>query len=157
MEDAVKALLIAAGVMIAIMVVSLGITLGTSLSQYSDNAQEQIEENALQSFNGQFLKFVNCSSTPNSKPEFTLTIHDVITAANIAYENNKNYELDRASNYNYYVTVNIPGKKNLEKSIMLDTENLLKNNIEKKYKCTKKNIKINANTGRVSEVTFSEI
>lgn len=157
MEDAVKALIIAAGVMIAMMVVSLGITLGTSLSKYSDNAQEEIEKNAVQSFNEQFFEFINCSSAYNSQPEFTLTIHDIITAANTAYENNQKYGLTSYTSENYYVTINIPGKTNLERSITVDTEKLLKENISKKYKCTEENIKINTETGRVYEVTFYEI
>lgn len=159
MEDATKALLIAAGVLIGLMIVSLGITLGQSLSQYSDNAQKQIEENALQNFNTQFTKYINCDSLADTNTKFDLTIHDIITVANIAYENNFDYNLSSAENFNYYVTVNMSGKNNLERTISSSTEieNLLKNKSEKKYKCSYNNITVNTNTGRVCEITFIEI
>ena len=51
MENAVKALLIAAGVLIGVMVLSLGITLFDSLSEYSVDTQKQIDANARQKFN----------------------------------------------------------------------------------------------------------
>ena len=165
MEDAVKALLIAAGVFIGLMIISLGVTLFSSLSQYADSTQTQIEENAVQSFNEQFTKYINCSDSPGATPEFTLTIQDVVTAANLAYENNKNYGLESADDYNYYVTVNIAGVvNNLEQNINSESANLLKdaadslkeNNTEKLYKCTSSNVKINNNTGRVCEVTFQQ-
>ena len=43
MENAVKALLIAAGVLIGVMVLSLGVALFSSLSEFSVNTQKQIE------------------------------------------------------------------------------------------------------------------
>lgn len=156
MEDASKALIIVVGMFMGLMVLSLGIALSSSLSQYTDNAQKHIEENALQSFNTQFTKYINCSDI-NAEPEFVLTIHDIITVANIAYENNVSYDLNDASDNNYYVTVNIPGKMNLEKNVSSEAANLLKNNINKSYKCANSNIKINANTGRVCEITFIEV
>lgn len=156
MEDASKALIIVAGTLIALMILSLGITLFSSLSQYTDSAQKQIEENALQSFNTQFTKYINCSDV-NSELDFNLTIHDVITVANIAYENNKKYELNEAEDNNYYVTVNISGENNLEKKVSFQISDLLKSNINKTYKCAVSNVIINPNTGRVCEITFIEI
>lgn len=163
MENAVKALLIAAGVLIGLMIISLGVTLFSSLNQYTDETQRKIEENALQAFNEKFTRYINCEDDSSAIPEFKLTIQDIVTVANIAYENNKNYGLDSAESYNYYVTINMPGKNNLEKSIndsnsmnQFNSANLLKANIKKEYKCTYSCIKINENTGRVCEVTFQE-
>lgn len=157
MEDATKALLIAAGVLISLMIVSLGIALGQSLSEYTDDAQQQIEENALQSFNNQFTKYINCTNT-NSEPEFTITVHDIITVANIAYENNVDYDLSEAKDSNYYVTVNMAGVyENLEKEISGKVTELLENYSNKTYRCTYNDVIINQNTGRVCKITFKEI
>ena len=158
MENAVKALIISAGVLIGLMIVSLGIALFSSLSSYTENSQKIIEENALQRFNEQFTRFINCENE-TSIPEFTLTIQDIVTAANIAYENNKNYGLEDADDNNYYVEVNIvdvPGCMNLEKEIDLKASELLKNNLEIEYICKYENVIINQNTGRVREVNFTE-
>ena len=45
MENATKALLIAAGVLIGIMVISLGVSLYVSLGSYVDSTKEQLELN----------------------------------------------------------------------------------------------------------------
>lgn len=60
MEDSAKALLIAAGVLIAIMIITFGLALYSSLTQYIDDTQNRIDENELQRFNEQFTKYINC-------------------------------------------------------------------------------------------------
>ena len=157
MENAVNALLIAAGVLIGIMVLSLGVTLFSSLSEFSGNTQKQIEENAVQKFNEQFTRYVDTS----------LTIQDVVTAANTARENNAKYGLTAPSDNNYYVSIHLKDvvdsegiKKdfnNLEKDIdnAVKISDLLNKCIGRKYKCTIVSLK--PITGRVYEVTFSEI
>lgn len=156
MENAANALLIAAGVLIGLMIISLGITLFSSLSNYTDNTQKKIEENAIQKFNEQFIRFINCEKD-SSTLEFTLTIQDIVTAANTAYESNLSYGVEEANDNNYYVTINMTGKANLEKNINTKTTDLLQNNIDKEYRCTIEDVKINTNTGRVCEVNFTEI
>ncbi len=80
MENAAKALLIAAGVLIAVMIMSAGIYLFINYSgvayQYDKNksAQNQIQ------YNNKFEKFV----------DKTLTPQDVITIVNLAKEYNEN-------------------------------------------------------------------
>lgn len=157
MEDATKALLMAAGVLIGLMIISLGVSLFSSLSKYTDGTQQQIEENGIQKFNEQFTRYINYDDT-SGEFEFTLTIQDVVTVANIAYENNKKYGLDSYADDNYYVIVNIFGvENNLEQSINGKATDLLKEkNSQKFYKCTYNNVKTNPNTGRVCEVTFQE-
>ena len=147
MENAVKALLIAAGVLIGVMVLSLGITLLDSLSEYSVDTQKQIDANARQKFNEQFTRYIDTN----------LTIQDVVTAANAAYENNTKNGLTESSDNNYYVIVNMPENNNLEQNIDEKISQLLKDYSKKKYECTEENIKIKHVTGRVCEVTFTEI
>lgn len=156
MENAVKALIIAAGVLIGLMIISLGIALFSSLSQYTENTQMEIEKNAIQTFNEKFTRFIN-SESDTSTPEFTLTIQDIVTAASTAYENNKSYGLEEPNDNNYYVTVNMPGNDKLEIDINTNATELLKNNLNKEYRCTYNSVQINENTGRVCEVNFTEI
>ena len=122
MENAVQALLIASGVLIGIMVISLGVTLFGSLGDYIGNTQEQIDTNAVQKFNEQFTRYIDVS----------LTIHDVVTAANTAFESNTNYGLTELSEGNYYIKVTIPGDNELEKNIDEKMTELLKDCIDKK-------------------------
>ena len=147
MENAVQALLIAAGVLIGIMVISLGVTLFGSLGDYIGNTQEQIDANAVQIFNEQFTRYIDVS----------LTIQDVVTAANTAFDSNTNYGLTEPSDTNYYIRI-ILKSENLEQTINGERmPELLKECIDKKYECTRENVKVNPNTGRVCEVTFTEI
>lgn len=148
MENAVKALLIVAGVLIGLMILSLGISLYTSLSQYVESAQIKMEEREIQEFNVQFLKYINCSST-STDTDFTLTIQDIVTAANNAYENNQNYES------NYYVQVNLNGVS-IERDINSKSAEILSNNLGKEYKCSYDDVKINTMTERVYQLNFYE-
>lgn len=147
MENAVKALLIAAGVLIGVMVLSLGITLFDSLSEYSVDTQKQIDANARQKFNEQFTRYIDTN----------LTIQDVVTVANAAYENNTKNGLTASSDNNYYVIVNMPENNNLEQNIDEKMSQLLKDYGEKKYQCTEDDVKFNLVTGRVCQVTFTEV
>jgi hypothetical protein len=143
MENAVQALLIAAGVLIGIMVISLGVTLFGSLGDYVGNTQEQIDANAVQKFNEQFTRYI----------DGILTIQDVVTAANTAFDSNTNYGLTEPTDNNYYVKVIMPGDDELEKNIDEKMTELLKDCIDKKYQCT---VTFNSNTGRVCRVDFTE-
>ena len=135
MENATKALLIASGVLIGVMVISLGISLYVSLSEYVESTQDEITRQEIQEFNEQFTKYV----------EYTLTIQDIVTAANVAYENN--LETD------YYVSVKLDGTV-LETIINSKSTEILQNGLGKQYKCDLSGIKINDKTGRISEINF---
>lgn len=143
MENAVQALLIAAGVLIGLMVISLGVTLFGSLGDYIGTTQNEMDMNAVQKFNEQFTRYVDTS----------LTIQDVVTAANTAFESNTNYALTEQTENNYYVKVTMPGDDELEKNINENMLELLKGFIDQKYECT---VTINQNTGRVCQVDFTE-
>lgn len=155
MESAVKALLIAAGVLIGMLILSLGIGLYTSLSSYVESAQEDIVSKEIQQFNVQFTKYINCNDI-NDDVIFTLTIQDVVTAANIAFENNREYQLTEQTGNNYYVTVKLNGTA-LEEKINSISAQLLQNHLEEQYKCSIEDVLINSTTGRVYEVNFHKI
>lgn len=145
MENAVQALLIAAGVLIGVMVLSLGVTLFSSLGEYIGNTQEEIDANAVQKFNEQFTRYIDAD----------LTIQDVVTAANTARESNTKYGLTEQSDTNYYVTINLTGYQNLEQTIddTVKISEILNAGIGNKYTCT--DVKVNPNTRRVYVVNFT--
>ena len=100
MENASKALFIAAGVIIALMVISLGVYLFITFGQTAANTHEQVKEYQLNQFNSQYISY---------RGRTDLTIYDVITVANMATQNNINYELEetyRNDQGSYYIAVN---------------------------------------------------
>lgn len=155
MENAVQALLIVAGVLIGIMILSLGVSLYSSLNQYVEQNQQEIVNREIKQFNEQFIKFVNCENA-SDQVDFVLTVHDIVTAANTAYENNLEYGLTDYVEGNYYVTINTSEKDNLEKTIHTDMTEILEECLENKYRCTPNDIKVDPITGRVYEVDFTK-
>lgn len=152
MENSVKALLIAAGLLIGVLILSLGVSLYSSLFKYVESVHKDTSSSELQEFNEQFVKYINYDG--NTK-KFSLKIHDIVTAANVAYENNLNYGLTEQDGNNYYVTINIIGiQNNLEKTIHNDATTLLNEGLTDEYKCTLEDVKFNPNTGRVYQVDF---
>ena len=57
MENATKALLIAAGVLIGMIILSMGVYLFSGISSYMSETQEIIENNAINKFNTQFFNY----------------------------------------------------------------------------------------------------
>lgn len=145
MENAVKALLMAAGVLIGVMIISLGVNLYSSLNVYVEDMNEEIINTEISQFNEKFLKFINYN---RGVEQYTLTIQDVVTAANIAFENNRN-------NDGTYVAVKLNGT-NLETTINNNSAKLLNDGLGKKYKCTLQDVKIDPITDKVYEVNFYE-
>ena len=77
MENASKALLMAAGVLMGIMILSLAIYLFASLASYAEGVEESNRENQTAQFNSQFLSYNE------------MTLYDVITVANLARNYNE--------------------------------------------------------------------
>ena len=80
MENASKALLMAGGILIGILILSLMTTLFVSSKQLSTSYDNTKNEEAIQRFNVNFTKYLG----------HDLTIHQVVTMKNFAsIENNK--------------------------------------------------------------------
>lgn len=148
MENATKALLIAAGVLIGIMIISLGVALYSEMDIYVQATHEKIKANEQNSFNRQFAQY---NST-------NLTIQDVVTVANLAYENNASYnatEAERQDQSSLYVAVYLNGtpiEQNInERATELLTDALANGST---YKCAVFNY--SEMTGRVYEIRFLE-
>ena len=151
MENATKALYIAAGVLMGIMILSLGVMLFSSLQSYIDEYKEQIEFNELNTFNNKYQKYVDT--------EQNLTIQDIITVAGLAYEDNSSFNIDTSEwsigDNSLYVGVFLDGRR-IDKTIKEDMQTLLSENIGNKYECIANNVKYNA-VGRIYEIRFSQI
>lgn len=81
MENASKALLMAAEVLIAMMIVSLGVYVFYTYSQTSREIHDKKAEQQLVEFNAKYTKYLD---------QTTLTIYDVRTIANYAKKDNEN-------------------------------------------------------------------
>lgn len=161
MENASKALIMAAGVLIGILVLSLGVYLFASFGNTSVQIQAENEANELNKFNSQFTVYQGRKD---------LTIYDILTVANYASENNKNYNLDsrnRGDQSTFYIGVKLDGKyieelntkdqtnkiENFINRLEVNNETELKNRL---YECKKNNVKISQITGRVYEIVFTQ-
>lgn len=163
MENASKALLMAAGVLIGLLILSLAVYLFATFGASSAEIHKQNEVNQLNQFNTQFTSY---------EGKEDITIYDIITVANLANDNNYNYELNetyRENKNSYYISVKIKnsyieygfsniklGTKYIQKTYDAKIQNDLNRLVEGKlptYNCT---VDISNITGRVYKVTFSE-
>ncbi len=144
MENASKALIMAAGVLIGVLIISLAVYIfvdfGTTSAKINkENAQQKILQ-----FNSQFTSYIDKD----------LTIYDIVTILGYAQENNKYYK----DNLNEQIKVSLDGKDITKKS---DTEksNLIKGEPLKDgklpiYKLKEENIEYNDETGKVKQIKF---
>ena len=147
MENASKALIMAAGILVGILIISLAVYLFADLGGTSAKINKQVEQQKIVQFNSQFTSYI----------EKELTIYDVVTILGYAQENNKYYE---GSN-DEQIQVILKNKTITEyseeqkKQLIESDQNNLANNELKKYKLQEKNIKYNKNE-KVTEITFTE-
>lgn len=147
MENASKALIMAAGVLIGVLILSLAVYLFVSFGTSSAQVHKQNEENQLNEFNTQFTSY-------EGREE--ITIYDVITVKNLADQNNRQYELDSSTNSNFYITVKLGNsiinnnKVKEEELIKKDTETL-----QEKLPTYSCKVTISPVTGRVKKIIFS--
>lgn len=164
MENASKALLMAASVLIGILILSLAVYLFTSFATTSaeinkKNAKEQIDQ-----FNSQFSSYVGKSG---------ITIHDVVSIANLATENNIYYGFTKrptvtTGTVDNYISVGLRKKSgsmnyieggintttNYNQLIKSDLNSIQPSSTElPEYDCQ---VQISATTQRVFLVTFQE-
>lgn len=181
MENATRAFIMAAGILLGVLILALGVYLFSIFSQYSANAYETMEKNQAAQFNSQFLKYygkISRAYTDEDGKEKTVeepikcTAHDVISIANLAQQNNKYYQLDYLKNYDEntnYIQVDIEKEKNIEqwdesRKIQFITKNSIRNRdtddsekIEIKYFYIKDNPIISKITKRVCYIKFVEL
>lgn len=181
MENASKALIMGAEILIGIMIISIGVYLFNTLGSYSAETAKKMEDAQIAQFNNQFLKYYGTVSTQKGdkiEQEFIkCTIHDIIDLANLARKINEEsgfttvQKITDYENYpNIYVQIDLKiGNENItnlegkNQSFLL---NLIKNNditedingepIPKYFYC-KDEPKISNITKRVNYMKFVEI
>lgn len=155
MENASKALLMAAAVLVGVMILSLAVYLFSIFGDYGSQISGRIEQSQIDEFNSKFYKYENSEE---------VRIHDIISIANLAkqYNQNNNFVFDS----NYYIKVNISGiaaeGKNLEsieeskKTILIDKYSLKSDNKTPQYfKCV--SVTIDQISKIVNSITFQII
>ena len=163
MENASKALLMAAGVLIGILILSLAVFLFANFGAASAEAHKQNEENQIQQFNVQFTAYQGRTD---------ITIHDIVTVVNLAKSNNQSFGLTEQTENNYYITVSAKttsgNNSKMENLTSQELDGLVKSDLNNlvprddgdgitysvlpTYSC---NVTINQNTKRVSKVVFT--
>ena len=164
MENAAQALIIAGGVLIGIILLSIAAYLGLTMSEYAANTQAQINRNETNQFNQKFIEYEGLKN---------LSIQDVITVKNLALEENEQYfgynpATDRASSENDYIDVIVWDNSSriyvLDESASLlppdidkksTNENLLNKYLGEKFECTE--VELHPVSGRVNIITFKKI
>lgn len=162
MENASKALLMAAGVLIGILILSLTIYLFTSFASTSSEVHKENVKQQRDQFNSQFTSYEGKDDN---------TIYSIVTVANLATETNKYYEYNKRNSQtngkDYYISVRFNGNfierglNNTATQITNDYNSLIADEIKKinntsldlpRYNCK---VKISGETGRVYLVEFT--
>ena len=98
MENASKALILAGGMLIGVIILSIAAYLFATFGGTSRNIQAQVDSRVLAEFNNNFEKYL----------ESKTTIHDIVSLASFAKKNNQDFEFtDNNINNDYYVSVYI--------------------------------------------------
>lgn len=90
MENASKALIMAAEILIGVMIIAAGVYLFRQFASYSEERYDRIAQTQTAEFNAQFLKFYGKGKDGNP---IECTIHDIVSLANLAQKNNIEYDL----------------------------------------------------------------
>lgn len=147
MENASKALIMAAGVLLGVMLISFAVYLFSTFGSYSNDVYLQMEERRMDAFNSQFTKYYGTEQRENPYDSnsdkyyngpILCTVQDVVTIAKLARDSNAKYGVYE-DNPNYistnpnemYVTVNllsITKGNNIENWTENQFTNLIKGN-----------------------------
>lgn len=144
MENASKALLIASGILIGVLILTLMASLYFIFSQYAKETQKQITQKDIQTFNQEFLKYDGRTN---------LSIQEVVSIKNKALESNNSYANYNVTTSVYDGTNNYIGVYIQNKLILTsDSLELLQDNVDSAFTCK---VEISNITGKVYKVTFN--
>ena len=148
MENASKALLMAGGVLIGILIISLAVYLFADFGSKSASINAQNSQKQLSAFNS---KFTSYQGFKDADGNWQITIYDIITVKGYALENNEKYE-----NADEKIDVKIGGR-----SILSDSDiNLINLNVKStgevnKFRCEDNDVQYNQN-GKVKSINFNK-
>lgn len=152
MENASKALLMAGGVLIGILVLSLIAYLFIYFGSQSQDFRDTMNQKQLTKYNAQYTIYDGRSN---------LTIYDVVTAINVAFENNVKHMYDSNYNTEHFVSVKVdntekakpnPADNDTVKKHTDAINDLIQENRDNKYIC---NVGFYEN-GKISNVKFTK-
>lgn len=167
MENASKALIMAAGVLLGIMLLSIAVYLFSIFGGFSSNISNKLAEKEISEFNAQFLKYQSYKTSGLGDWQNLCRVHDIITVANLAKENNLKYEYTATNKGPYYINVQAKMiKPHLVKNIsdleqreedeykeLIKEFSLVENTLNPFfYKCT---VFINEDTKLVNKIIFT--
>lgn len=143
MENASKALIIAAEVLIGVLLLTLMVFAFRAMGSFSDSVDKNIEMKNLSEFNTKFEIY---------RGRTDLTAQDVITIGNLA----KNYNRESDS---IQVTVNVNGTdskyENVHRLSDTDTYEFIKTYSANTFKC--ENMEYNKTTGKIQKITLKKV
>lgn len=172
MENASKALIMAASVLLGVMILSIGAALYNSFSNFGADTTAKIQERQISEFNNNFLKYYGKVTVEENNKTVSETIkvtaHDIISVTNLAKKNNLQYEIEEdkkiaeQKHYNdntYYIQVNFKNTQmeTKDEKFFIDflKNNSLKNEEEPIYfMCSE--VHISDTTKRVTYITFDD-
>lgn len=102
MENASKALLMAATVLVGVLLLSLVVYLFTIFGGFSSDMTEKMSEKYVSEFNAQFTKYQSYQDETTKEWQNTCRAQDVVTVANMARENNSQYDYTLSNQKDYY-------------------------------------------------------
>lgn|SRR5574344_731941 len=157
MENASKALLITATILLGVMVLSLGSYLFNVFGGTSEFINKRLTESQISEFNVQFTKYEGQNS---------IRAHEIVSIANLAKQNNTKYygkDMSDINNKPYYIQVTVTSDASYYKFEQKDSNvyqdflqkySLKLDNVTPYYfKCVRVNI--NDETKLVKSITFS--
>ena len=157
MENATKALLMAAVMLLVVMLASIFAVMFSTMSEYSKSYDERLQTEELQAFNMQFEKYLQYNEDGT---QVGATAQDIVTVINLAKSYNEKMGYEKTDT-EYYINVEIEGETSaLNTFDKIDVNNFLKLNstytsggVEtiKKYKI---NIEKSNLTGKVNKISF---
>lgn len=167
MENASKALIMAAEILIGVMIISIAVYLFSIFGNYSKEMTEQMEDARIAQFNSKFLKYTGERTNEKNEIEpVKATIHDIVSLANLAKMNNDENRLtindDSTTGASAYIRVDIGKTAHIEEYDEQAKIKLIKDNTLttvskeiKYYKCTE--VKISEFTKKVYYLKFEEV
>lgn len=148
MENASQALLIAAGILIGVLVLSLIVYLYVTFGAQAQSISEVINQRQLTKYNAQYTVYDGRSD---------LSVYDVVSIINTAHENNEKYKDSNTYTEEYQIKVILQGvdlarinNSNFESEIIT----LIEGNYETKYKCT---LNFYDDNGKVKQANISVV
>ena len=136
MENASKALIMAAEILIGVMIISLGVYLFNVYSTYSSSQYSEIENTQIEQLNAKFLKYYGDQYVNGTKETIKCTIHDIVGVANLARETNISNSLVELKSNGTYGTIDgisaVASNNNFYIQIKLITNSTTYSNLELK-------------------------